>query len=59
MKTDGILSGSRGFDLDQPTNYLDKNIDQNPTATSLWRNIARRAGKKKGASQRTPTPTEK
>ena len=54
IEPDGILVEMGCFDLDQPTDYLGrirpKGIAGKPSLKP-WR-------KKKGASQRTPTPTE-
>ena len=53
MKTDHILDQELGFDLDQHTIYL----GQTRQKWGRQRSWARK--QKKGASQRTRTPTEK
>jgi hypothetical protein len=53
MKADGILDQAGRFDIDQPTEYLGR-ISQKDVVPA-WLTAS---GQKKGASQRTPTPTE-
>jgi hypothetical protein len=53
ISSDGIPERQPAFDLDQPPGYPQ---EISPKGVASWKMPF--AGQKKGASQRTPTPTE-